>query len=343
MVSLKKLFESHTGYGTDKWEFYLTEYERIFSPYRNQPVTMLEIGIQNGGSLEIWSKFFSNGKKFVGCDINPDCNKIAYQDKRISLVIGDANTDETEERLVGLSQDGFDIIIDDGSHTSNDIVQSFCRYFKYLNYGGVFIIEDLHCSYWQSFEGGLFYPFSSIAFFKSIVDVINHEHWGIDRSRSQLLSGICSHFSICLSEELLAEIHSIEFSNSLCVIRKKKQAFNQLGPRMLSGKLTLVVEEHPELVYMKDMAVSEIDNYWATLDDALDVSFEDLVNQIRSLESQLLERDAQLVERDAQLVERDAQLVERDALLDKILSSISWKLTMPLRFLKKKLFFCKKD
>jgi hypothetical protein len=43
---------------------------------------------------------------------------------------------------------------------------------------GIYIVEDLCCSYWQDFEGGLNDEASSMAFFKSLVDVINHEHWG---------------------------------------------------------------------------------------------------------------------------------------------------------------------
>ena len=52
----------------------------------------------------------------------------------------------------------FDLIIDDGSHTSGDIVKSFARYFRHLSHGGIFVAEDLHCSYWSNFEGGLYYP-----------------------------------------------------------------------------------------------------------------------------------------------------------------------------------------
>lgn len=33
-----------------------------------------------------------------------------------------------------------------------------------VNDEGIYIIEDLHCSYWQNFEGGLYDPFSSMAF-----------------------------------------------------------------------------------------------------------------------------------------------------------------------------------
>ena len=179
--SLSTLFAEHHGKVIDKWSIYLTEYERLFNPYRQRPLSMLEIGIQNGGSLEIWSKYFANAKKLVGCDINPDCAKLEFDDPRIALVVLNANTDEAEQQIAAHSPE-FDLIIDDGSHHSGDIVRSFDRYFPRLKNEGLFVAEDLHCSYWQDFEGGIYQPYSSMAFFKLLADTINHEHWGIDKT-----------------------------------------------------------------------------------------------------------------------------------------------------------------
>ncbi|MBS3934552.1 MAG: class I SAM-dependent methyltransferase [Sulfuritalea sp.] len=218
MKSLLELYAEHQGKVSDKWSIYLAEYDRLFSGFRERPVRMLEIGIQNGGSLEIWSKYFPNAQILVGCDINPDCAKLAYDDPRFQLVIGDANTDAVEKAILSHSTI-FDLIIDDGSHTSSDLAKSFARYFRHLNEGGLFVAEDLHCSYWREFEGGLYYPYSSMAFFKRLADVVNHEHWGIAKARRQLLRGFSENFSIEFAESELADIHSIEFFNSVCVVR----------------------------------------------------------------------------------------------------------------------------
>ena len=53
----------HKGKISDKWNLYLDIYERIFCSLRNKPISLLEIGIQNGGSLEIWASYFSLAKK----------------------------------------------------------------------------------------------------------------------------------------------------------------------------------------------------------------------------------------------------------------------------------------
>ena len=142
---LHQLYAEHAGKVSDKWSLYLTEYDRLFDDCRDKPIRLLEIGIQNGGSLEIWSKYFSNATALIGCDINPDCGRLSYDDPRVAVVIGDANAPDVCEQVFQRSPQ-FDIIIDDGSHLSSDIIKSFALYFPRVVEGGIFIAEDLHCS-----------------------------------------------------------------------------------------------------------------------------------------------------------------------------------------------------
>src|SRR6266540_4439758 len=115
--TLERLYAVHVGKVSDKWSLYFNEYDRILDEYRNKPVRLLEIGIQNGGSLEIWSKYFKNAQKLVGCDINPDCARLTYDDPRVAVVLGDANSEPTQQEILGHAPI-FDLIIDDGSHRS---------------------------------------------------------------------------------------------------------------------------------------------------------------------------------------------------------------------------------
>lgn len=232
--SLAEYYAAHRGKVSDKWSSYLQVYQRVFEPYRQMSIRLLEIGIQNGGSLEIWAQYFSKAAAIVGCDINPACSQLRYSDRRVHVVVGDANTDKTEQAIAAFTQN-FDIIIDDGSHRSSDIVRSFARYFPRLKLGGVFIAEDLHCSYWSEFEGGLMDSWSSVSFFKRLADVINHEHWGVSYLRSEVLRSFERRYGFSLDEGLLSEIHSIEFFNSVCVVRKYAPCANQLGPRVVVG------------------------------------------------------------------------------------------------------------
>ncbi len=181
-------------------------------------------------------------KNLVGCDIDPKCGLLKFDDPRIAVVIGDANTDEVETRVLSHAAN-FDIVIDDGSHQSSDIVESFCRYFPYLADGGVFIAEDLHCSYWREFQGGLLYRYSSIEFFKALVDVVNHEHWKIKRSRQNILKPFLSKYRVTIGEEHLEHLHSMEFINSMCVARKAAPDSNKLGARQIFGTDAQVHQE----------------------------------------------------------------------------------------------------
>ncbi|WP_158273290.1 class I SAM-dependent methyltransferase [Limnohabitans sp. WS1] len=239
MSLLEQLIETHTGKTTDKWSLYVREYARLFEPYRDQPICLLEIGVQNGGSLEVWSDYFAQARVLVGCDIDEGCRNLTYADSRVHVVVGDASTVETRDQILSISAT-FDIIIDDGSHTASDIVKSFALYFERLSEGGLYIVEDLHCSYWQNYQGGLHNPLSSIHFFKSLCDIVNHQSWGLPMSRRELLTEFSKQDIAEFSEDLLAQIHSVEFLNSICVVRKAAAPNNTLGPRIVRGQEAFV-------------------------------------------------------------------------------------------------------
>lgn len=291
--TLRELYEQHQGKVSDKWSIYLSEYDRLFSSYRDDPVRLLEIGIQNGGSLEIWSEFFPQAAKIVGCDINPDCAKLVYANPRISVVVGDANSNVVEDEIGAISSE-FDLIIDDGSHTSGDIVRSFARYFPRLVDGGLFVAEDLHCSYWGGFEGGLFHPASSIAFFKRLADIISHEHWGVPAARKDILASFMRAYDFDLDEDLLAHIHSVEFINSLCVIKKCSPVENQLGLRFIAGVDESIVSGHQSLHGKQQPSVDEIGNIWAMRAQLPEDELETKTARIAVLESQYAKESSRL-------------------------------------------------
>jgi O-antigen biosynthesis protein len=153
MKTLKEIFSEHEGKVVDKWTSYIPEYDRLFGPLRDEPIALLEIGVENGGSLEIWDEHFPRANAIVGCDIDPACQMLRFTSDNIYIVIGDASSRECARQIAWIAFD-FDIVIDDGSHNAKDVIASFSRYFPRLKRGGVYIIEDLHCSYWNEHQGG---------------------------------------------------------------------------------------------------------------------------------------------------------------------------------------------
>jgi glycosyltransferase involved in cell wall biosynthesis len=239
--SFAQIFLSHRGKVSDKWQSYIPVYESIFAEYRDKQVSLLEIGIQNGGSLEVYAEYFSDAAIIVGNDINPRCRLLSYP-PCIRVVVGSCVDEQTKGQITAISP-SFDIVVDDGSHTSKDIILAFLKYFPIVNAGGIYIIEDLHASYWQDWGGGLFHKKSSVAFLKLLVDAVNAEHWGVSESITDFMTLGFPDYQPLYDESVLGEIKSITFSNSMCIIRKTGPAErNTLGPRVVRGTEALVVE-----------------------------------------------------------------------------------------------------
>ena len=134
---------------TDKWLHYFDIYTENFSKYKNKKVTILEIGVLNGGSLKMWQNYFSADSLIVGIDIISKCKK--YEKDNIKIYIGD----QTDVSFLGsvIKDIGKpDIIIDDGGHTSNQQIVSFDYLFKHLNNQGIYLVEDTHTSYHPNFQ-----------------------------------------------------------------------------------------------------------------------------------------------------------------------------------------------
>lgn len=357
--TLARLYAAHTGKVSDKWSSYLRQYDSLFSPLRDRPVRLLEIGVQNGGSLEIWAKYFAAGQVLLGCDIDPKCAGLAYDDPRIAVVIGDATAPETAAQVAERCP-AFDIVIDDGSHASRHVIQAFVRYFPRLADGGLYVVEDLHCSYWDRFGGGLFDPYSSIAFFKRLVDVLNHEHWGIERAPGDILDGLLSRHGCQAETDFLAGMHSVEFINSMCVIRKASAAENTLGRQIVGGSDESVVPGRKRLHEQPyGPAFDQVANPWSACrvppDEAfaqveemlasahgrvaaLDGRNADLSTQIAALRQRIgmLEREKAALESDiGSLRQKQRSMERRNAELQgdlaRLRNSASWRLTAPLR------------
>ena len=172
-VSLIHHFKTHEGLLADKWEQYVYIYNRELKQYqeRSNSVSLLEIGVSYGGSLQIWKSYFGPDSVVVGVDIDTRVCSGANFETGISVYCFDASD---KILLTNFFQDKyFDIMIDDASHVSSDIIKTFEIGFQVLNPSGVYVVEDIVCSYVAKYEGGLFYANSTIEYFKKIIDIVN--------------------------------------------------------------------------------------------------------------------------------------------------------------------------
>lgn len=160
-------------YGTDKHELhgYTAIYTLYFDALRKSSFDMLEIGIgggsnneSGGGSLRMWKKYFPKAQ-IVGIDIY---DKSFFDEKRIKTLVGNQSDSIFLDALT--REYNFEVIIDDGSHMSFDVVSSFLSLYPKMSSKGLYIIEDIHaCSFDtdKKYQG-----LSSIEFFRSLIDFI---------------------------------------------------------------------------------------------------------------------------------------------------------------------------
>ena len=232
--TLRELYASHAGKVSDKWSLYLDVYERAFAGYRERPVSLVEIGVQNGGSLELWARYFARAERLVGCDIDPKCGALSFDDPRISVVVGDVNTDATYKAILARAP-GFDVFIDDGSHTSRDIILTFCNYFRHVKAGGIYVVEDLHCSYMPKWGGGAGRAETSMEFLKLLADWANQSWWQADRPPASLLAPFFPTGPRPDPAPFRA-VGSVTFCDSMCLVEKRAAgAAPGLGPRVIVG------------------------------------------------------------------------------------------------------------
>ena len=166
-------FISNTDRVIDKWDHYFPIYERHFSKFINQSIFMLEIGVQEGGSLQMWRKYFGPLATIVGIDIEPRCKRIESEDKQYQLKvrIGDQSDLEFLQRII----DEFgipDIVLDDGSHFIKDVNKSFDYLYPLMHKNSIYMIEDTHCCYMEQTGGGVNVPETFINRTKNFLDEI---------------------------------------------------------------------------------------------------------------------------------------------------------------------------
>lgn len=119
---------------------YLEVYEKLFVPFKKQPIRLLEIGTDGGGGLRMYQNYFEQGA-IVGVDISPTPDGVKNQ-PRVAHFQQDAYTVATVKSPVF----GFypwHIIIDDGPHTIGSQEFFVQNYPQLLTEDGIAIVEDI--------------------------------------------------------------------------------------------------------------------------------------------------------------------------------------------------------
>jgi hypothetical protein len=210
----------------DKWgsHWYTRHYQRYFQSLKHKRLNVLEIGVggyensnQGGASLRMWKAYFRNSR-IVGIDVY---DKTCFLEHRIDI----RQCDQTDaEALLHLSGEygGFDIIIDDGSHLNEHVIKTFHALFPLLRPDGIYAVEDTQTAYWPTWGGGIGNPRSSMAFFKGLVDGLNHVEYPIKDYRPNYFD---------------QNIVEIVFFHNLILIRKGNNSEKTNIPMLIKREL----------------------------------------------------------------------------------------------------------
>jgi hypothetical protein len=147
---------------------YVRHYDAIFSPLREMPIKLLEVGVEHALSIRIWLEYFPNAHIY-----GVDCNPCGFQHERFQFLQGDQSSPDFWKLFVEKFGSHWDFIIDDGSHRSSGIITTFKALWPHLKSGGWYTIEDLLCADATGYlEEG--WP-NQMTFIKWLLDDINRQ------------------------------------------------------------------------------------------------------------------------------------------------------------------------
>ena len=204
MNDLEKYFRENTGRLIHKCAHYFDIYETYFSKYRGKEVVILEIGVNHGGSLQMWKYYFGDKAKIYGVDINPECKKL--EEKGVEIFIG-SQADKAFLKELTKKIPPIDILIDDGGHTMRQQIVTFEELFRHVKEDGIYICEDLHTSYWLRYGGGDKRKGTFIEYSKNFVDKLNAQY-----SEQRSLK----------ADDFTVSVKGVHFYNGMLVIEKGK-------------------------------------------------------------------------------------------------------------------------
>ena len=146
-------------HGTDKFGYhdYTPNYHKLFERFRDRPINVLEIGVggyadedRGGQSLATWRDYFPLAQ-ITGIDIQ---KKQLDLGDRVQVLQGSQVDPDFLAHLVA-TRGPFDLIIDDGSHRNEHVVESYGILFPTLVPGGIYVAEDVQTAFIPRFGGSL--------------------------------------------------------------------------------------------------------------------------------------------------------------------------------------------
>ncbi len=193
---LEKLFYTHDDRIAHKWHHYLAVYERHFQWLRlslQRAPHILELGVSQGGSLQLWRNFFGPDALIVGVDIDPACADRC--DPGSFVVVGSQDDPRVLSTAIEKLNGIVDLVIDDGSHFNEHQIASFEYLYPRLSPHGLYVCEDIHCCYSSDYGGGYRHAGTFVEHVKGLVDQLHAWHLD-DDLKTKFLEFACTTYGI---------------------------------------------------------------------------------------------------------------------------------------------------
>jgi len=148
---LRRLGRLH---GTDKAKpahDFVRFYPTYLASRREEPLSFLEVGVFRGASLKMWNDYFTHPHARLNCIDNKRKHLANVpKDPRWTSFLGCQSDTDFLKKVC--SQAGpFDVVIEDGQHVPSYQIACFETLWPHLKSGGVYVIEDIHTSFQDTF------------------------------------------------------------------------------------------------------------------------------------------------------------------------------------------------
>ena len=177
MNEILKKFKSSPRFSI-KWSNYFDIYRDLLSKFKKKKITLVEVGVGDGGSLYMWKSFLHKNSTIIGIDLNPEAKKL--EKDGFKIIIGDQSKAIFWKNFY--KKNGkIDVLIDDGGHTNMQQITTFVESLDFINDGGIIIIEDTHTSFMK--KKGFNNPskYSLVNFSSSIIENLHRRNPNIKK------------------------------------------------------------------------------------------------------------------------------------------------------------------
>jgi hypothetical protein len=176
------------------------QYGQYYQKYLPNPINhFLEIGVWQAGGIRAFKEFYKSDGHFHSLNhvFGGEIISVKQLDK---LGIASHEGSQSDIAFLGTIKTAFDVIVEDGSHHSDEQIITFKHLFMHnVSPGGVYILEDLHCClekfWWRGVVDG--YENTFLAVIKKVIAGGDFNSQFFSQAENDYYKSIISRIELC--------------------------------------------------------------------------------------------------------------------------------------------------